>query len=196
MPALKTIMNDPAQKTLQILAAQALVELGDPDAIALARKLLESPDPIVRGRAVYMIRKQGDHTQAKLLKPLATDKDDDVRTEVVEACGELGDVESVEVLGGMLDDKNHEILRDVCKHLKRISGVPIARDPEKWKEWINKEFTPKGKAAFGKAAEAQAAPPPPGVKKNVKVVPPNGGPDMPPPPPAGDDDGLGENGND
>lgn len=190
IPALKKIMNDPEQKALQMYAAQALVELGDADALALAKTLLGSEDPIIRAKAVYIIRKQGDHANLNLLKPLTTDKDDDVRLELVEACGDLGDIEAVEILGAMLDDKRHDVVRDACKHLKRITGVNLGREPEKWKEWYLKEFVPKGRAAFGKTAEARPAPAQTLQSKiRPKGQPGPGGPNMPPPPPKDGNEG-------
>ncbi len=96
---------------LRMAAANAIGELGVPDAIPALVERFDDPDPRVRARAARACRNIGDARATKALTGLLTDPKGEVRREAAEALGRIGNRQALQALLQLYDDDNEQVRR-------------------------------------------------------------------------------------
>jgi HEAT repeat protein len=96
---------------LRMAAANAVGELGVPDAVPKVVERFDDPDPRVRARAARACRLIGDARATDPLTGLLTDPKAAVRVEAAEALGRIGNRQALQALLQLYDDGDERVRR-------------------------------------------------------------------------------------
>ncbi len=117
-------------KQLQAVSARAIAQFEDSRAVPTLVDLLDSSDELVRGSAVYALKKIGEKGIPELSRALATTKGS-TKVEVLNLLAEVGGDESIAAIQTALEDVNMYVRLAAARSLARLGntdGLPVANE--------------------------------------------------------------------
>ena len=139
------------QETDPIVKAEIVRVLGVyPTAASLAVLRTAVGDSEVEVRVAACLgwgRRKGPEAAAIMCQLLASDVDIDVRLAAAEALGDIGDRSGIATLGSVLEDKDPALQYRAATSLKKITGLDLGGDVNRWREYVQNGSTGPDKPA-------------------------------------------------